>query len=142
MSGVEFDMDDFFSHLSGKETQVLAETKEAVHDAVDDLARISSEIAPIKDSHLRKNVDKKVEVSTKGVIGEVSFNITEQSKSGSRFNYALWIHEQDYKLGPRSSKAPGTDGYAVGNKYLERPLKGESDRYIKNILEAAAKGLR
>ncbi len=139
MSNFDFDMDDLFSHLNVKEKQTLNAQREGMIDTTDDLARISSEIAPIKGSDLRKSVDKTVTVKPEGVIGDVTFNVTEASKSGSRFNYALWTHEMDYQLGEQSQAAPGTDGYHVGNKYLERPLKGEAEKYVnwwaKQVLE-------
>jgi hypothetical protein len=141
MSGFDIDFSDFERHLTQKTEQILEVELTAMHDTTDDLARISSNIAPILKSTLRKSVDTKVRVSKAGnVIGWVTFSAVEDSASG-RFNYALWTHEQDYELGPVSRGAPGTDGYEVGNKYLERPLKGESEKYIEWVAEAIRKEL-
>ncbi|MEN2464910.1 hypothetical protein [Ornithinibacillus sp. JPR2-1] len=133
----EFDDSDFLSHLSVKELNVIDGEKKSMGDAVDDLGRISSEIAPIKSSVLRKTMEKTVKVEGTGVVGEVAFSASESSSKG-RFNYALWTHEMDYELGEQSAKSPGTDGYEVGNKYLERPLKGESEKYIKWLADGIA----
>jgi hypothetical protein len=139
----EFDGDDFLEHLLTKSNLVKAATIESMYDATDDLARISSNIAPIKESILRKGVNKTVIPSpdSMGVVGEVSFNAVEKSKNYGRFNYALWTHEYEYNLGDLSKASPGTDGYSVGNKYLERPLKGEEAKYIKWWQENVAKVL-
>lgn len=137
MSEFEFDASDFIAKLTVSETQALGASLIAVQDSVDDLKRISSEIAPISMSGLRKSVKGTVELDPKGIMGVVSFSVTETSAKG-RFNYALWTHEQDYELGEQSQAAPGTDGYHVGNKYLERPLKGESDKYVSNWAKAIA----
>lgn len=134
----EFDASGFFAHLDTKERNVVLAAKEGVEDALDDLERISSNIAPIKSSTLRKSAEKRVKEISGGIEGELSYNVTE-STGGKRFNYALWTHEEDYNLGARSSASPGTDGYEVGNKYLERPLKGESEVYVNFWVEKIAK---
>lgn len=140
MSGFDFDDSDLLRHLNLKERNVLNTQHSAMQKVTDDLGRIASEIAPIKGSVLRKSLDKSVEVKPDGVVGEVAFSATETSEKG-RFNYALWTHEMDYTLGDKSSSAPGTNGYEVGNKYLERPLKGEAEKYINWWANATAKEL-
>ncbi len=140
MSEFEFDASDFINKLSGTEARALDSGVTAVRDSLDDLDRIASNIAPINLSNLRKSSHKTVGLESNGVVGELNFSIIEKS-GNRRFNYALWTHEMDYGLGPRSQGAGGSDGYAVGNKYVERPLKGESDRYIKEWAEAITKGI-
>lgn len=140
MSNFEFDASDFLVHLDTKDKNTERNARVAIQDSLDDLKRISSEVAPIKDSTLRKSVKTKVNDDPLGISGEVSFSAIEKHGNKS-FNYAYWIHEEDYNLGERSANAPGTDGYHVGNKYLERPLKGESERYIKEWAERIAGGL-
>ena len=135
MANFEFDASDLFNHLTDKERRTLQVQEIAVQDSIDDLKRISSEIAPIKDSGLRKSVTTETEITAGGVVGEVHFSVLEKTGDGT-FNYAYWTHEMDYNLGPRSAAAPGTDGYHVGNKYLERPLKGESQKYVNNWAKA------
>ncbi|WP_261796313.1 hypothetical protein [Bacillus licheniformis] len=108
-----------------------------MEDNTDDLARIAQNIAPIDKATLRRGMQKKVKLSRDRLIGEVSFRAVEDG-----FNYAIWTHEADYNLGPTSAQAGGTDGYTVGNKYLERPLKGEAEKYIRNVVEAVREELR
>lgn len=134
----DFDASDFFAHLNVKEKNILHAGKEAVQDSLDDLKRISSEIAPIKDSGLRKSVTTETEVTVDGVVGELNFSVTEKT-GNKRFNYALWTHEMDYELGNQSKASPGTDGYSVGNKYVERPLKGEAEKWVNNWARNIAK---
>lgn len=140
MSGLEFDPSDFISKLTGTEARTLDSGVTAVQDSLDDLDRIATNIAPIDKSNLRKSSKKKVGLESKGLVGELSFSVIEESGKG-KFNYALWIHEMDYNLGVRSAGAGGTDGYSVGNKYIERPLKGESERYIKEWAQEIRKGI-
>ncbi|MGM0807515.1 MAG: hypothetical protein ACQET8_22680 [Bacillota bacterium] len=138
----EFDGSDFLELLEQCEREIAKATVESMHDAVDDLARISSNIAPIKISTLRKAVKKTVTpFGSMGATGEVAFSAVENSKNYGRFNYALWTHEYEYNLGDLSKASPGTDGYNVGNKYLERPLKGEEAKYIRWWQENIAKAL-
>lgn len=132
----EFTVD--FSTVAINLTTITAEVKVAgklgVQDSMDDLKRIAVDIAPIDSGDLRRSGNAKVREQGKDIVGEVTFNATDNS-GGKRFNYAIWTHEADYNLGPLSRQAPGTDGYAVGNKYLERPLHGEANKYLRWIAD-------
>lgn len=141
MSGFEFDASDFISKMTRIEARSIDAAVKGMSDSLDDLERIASNIAPIKSSILRKSSQKTVGLSENGdVVGELTFNAVEK-RGGKPFNYAYWIHEMDYNLGERSAGAPGTDGYSVGNKYVERPLKGESERYVKEWAQRIARGI-
>ena len=143
MSEFEFDAAKFFAHMDKKKLVTMAAEETAMHDVVDDLARISANIAPIDTGALRKSVktDVRRTPKTQTLVGEVTFGVTEVSPGYGRFNYALWTHEADYNLGPRSQQAPGVDGYEVGNKYLERPLAGESRKYLEWLVGAIGKAV-
>jgi hypothetical protein len=114
--------------------RVHAAAKNGVQDSVDDLKRIAVDIAPIDSGDLRRSGNAKVRETPRQIVGEVSFSAVDTS-SGERYNYAIKMHEGEYNLGPLSRQAPGTDGYEVGNKFLERPLKGEANKYIRWIAE-------
>jgi hypothetical protein len=127
----EWDASSLFSHLNTKEKATEKVAEQRVGDATDDLARISSNIAPIKSSNLRQQVDKSVNKKTGSIVGEVSFSAVENSSGYGRFNYALFTHEYMTSLGELSQASPGTDGYEVGSKYVTRPLEGERERWLK-----------
>lgn len=136
MSGGEFTLDfsDLLRGMDFTEKATQEAVKRGVHDSMDDLKRISVNIAPIDEGDLRRSASYRVTPKAHSVVGELTFSVTNESSAG-RFNYAYWTHEMDYKLGPTSAGAPGTDGYHVGNKYLERPLKGEAEKYKRWIAE-------
>jgi hypothetical protein len=136
MSG-EFTLDfsDLLRGMNLAEKATQEAVKRGVHDSMDDLKRISVNIAPIDEGDLRRSASYRVTPKATSVVGEITFNATNQSSGYGRFNYAYWTHEMSYKLGPTSAGAPGTDGYHVGNKYLERPLKGEAEKYKRWIAE-------
>jgi hypothetical protein len=142
MSDFEFDSSDFIRMINETEKRIKKNTIKKMRDSVDDLGRISFDIAPIDESTLRKSQTKEVKVKDGVIEGEVTFSVTENNNTGS-FNYAYWTHEimDDSQLGEVSSDAPGTDGYTVGNKYLERPLKGESDKYIDWLNNGVNEGI-
>jgi hypothetical protein len=132
--GLEFDFSGVVANMADATARVRLAARNGVQDSVDDLKRIAADIAPIDSSDLRRSGHATVRQTPQETVGEVSFNAVDNS-SGQRFNYAIWIHEGDYNLGPLSRAAPGTDGYEVGNKYLERPLKGEAEKYMRWIAE-------
>lgn len=128
---------EFMSLLNNRETAVEQAAVAAMEDNTDDLSRIAQNIAPIDKATLRRGMKKKVTLKRNSLVGEVSFSAVDKG-----FNYAIWTHEADYRLGPTSANAGGTDGYEVGNKYLERPLKGEAQKYINNVANAVRRELR
>lgn len=131
---MEFDFDAFFKSLDWTKVEVRQGAEEGMHDATDDLLRESRELAPLKRGTLRKTSGKNVDVTPRGVVGEVYFNATEETESGELVNYALITHE----LG-ESYKNPTTPG--TQPKYLEQPLMQNADRYKKMIADGIRKGL-
>lgn len=145
MANFDFNVDDFLRGLDMSDKDVRKGAERGMHDVTDNLLQVSRDAAPIDKSTLRKSGHSDVQWQGDTVIGEVTYNATESS-GGGRFNYALWTHEMDYKLGEQSLLAPGGQGisgkhYEVGNKYLERPLKGESDAYKQIIANEIRKEL-
>lgn len=130
MSGFRVNTSDFKMKSLAIETKVKAGAYAGVQKATLDLHRISSQIAPILSGDLRRTSTTRIRQTPMSVTGEVIFSVTTESPGYGPFNYAYWTHEYTYKLGPKSQKAGGTDGYAVGNKYLERPLYGEAPKYV------------
>lgn len=138
MSTFKFDGSDFLRGLKITSVASLAAARKGVEDSVDDLKRISTDIAPIDSGDLRRSGNATTTQTSSQIIGEVTFSAVDDT-GGKRFNYALYTHEADYNLGPHSAGAPGTDGYEVGNKYLERPLKGEAEKYMRWIADEIKK---
>lgn len=134
---MDFDFDAFFKSLDWTKVEVRQGAEEGMHDATDDLLRESRDLAPLKGGTLRKTSGKDVDVTPKGVVGEVYFNATEEKKSGEVVNYALITHELG-EVG-ESYKNPTTPG--TQPKYLERPLMENAERYKKMIADGIRKGL-
>lgn len=134
MSSFTLDFRSFDGNMRRIENEVLKSNERSMHDCVDDLARIASNIAPIDKSSLRKSHKKTVKKSGNQIIGEVSFSAI--GRGG--FNYALAMHEWSYT----PSETGAFNGYVIGRKYLERPLKGESQKYLRWIGEGMQRGLR
>ncbi|MFZ7945663.1 hypothetical protein [Neobacillus sp. 19] len=132
--GLSFDFASVVANMNTATSRVRQAAKDGMHDSVDDLKRIAVDIAPIDSSDLRRSGNTTVRETAGDVVGEVSFSAVDNS-GGTPYNYAIWIHEGEYNLGPLSAGSPGTDGYDVGNKYLERPLKGEADKYVRWIAD-------
>jgi hypothetical protein len=128
----EFNVDtrEFDIRISAITDDILDAAELAINDAMDDLVRISSQIAPIDKDVLRKSHERTVTREGEKIIGEVSYSAAEGDSNG-RFNYALAMHEWIYT----PSQAGSFEGYFVGRKYLERPLMQESDKYKKWIAD-------
>lgn len=129
-SQYEVDVREFDIRIRELTEAMLDAAELAVNDAMDDLVRISSNIAPIDKSTLRRSSNREVKREGDKIVGEVSYSVAEGDANG-RFNYALAMHEWTYT----PSQEGAFEGYAVGRKYLERPLMQESDKYKKWIAD-------
>lgn len=89
-----WDASNFFSHMDLKEGAAQRVAEQRLNDAVDDLAMIAQNVAPIGETgNLRRTVHKSIKGKAGAISGEVSFDATESSPGYGRFNYALWTHE-------------------------------------------------
>ncbi|SHE66268.1 hypothetical protein SAMN05444392_102276 [Seinonella peptonophila] len=106
--------------------------EQRVQNVGDSLAMTASGAAPHDEGILEKSYDVTVSgsVIASAIVG---FKATNRG-----FDYALMMHEGDYNLGPGSLAKSGGIGmsganYAVGRKYLHRPLYGEANKYTQYI---------
>lgn len=105
-------------------------TAEVMDDILTDLELHATNIAPVDTAALRRSAHHEKKVEPHRVVGEVAMS----AKNG-RFNYALWTHEEEYRV-----SNPGSfNGYPVGNQYLRRPLYGEFQKYMQWWSDAVAK---
>ncbi|MCY9582441.1 HK97 gp10 family phage protein, partial [Paenibacillus alvei] len=116
---MEFDFDAFFKSLDWTKVEVRTGAETGMHDATDDLLRKSRDLAPLKKGTLRENSGKNVDVMNKGVVGEVYFNATEETKSGELVNYALITHELH-----------SGDGYS-GFRFKNPTTPGTQPKYLE-----------
>lgn len=140
---IDFDFKLDMKKLEAVAGQVRKAMELGMNDVVDDLIRTSSDTTPILKGTLQKAWSRNVRwLSASKIEGTVGYRADEGG-----FNYALWTHEYDYKLGAESLKKPGGTGmsgkhYPVGNKYLTRPLEGEKQAYHDHIAKEIREELR
>lgn len=130
---LELDFGDLLRGIDTTVAKTQVAIRNGVQDSVDDLKRIAVDIAPIEDGDLRRSANAKVTGLGDNTTGEVTFSVTTDSPKYGRFNYAYWTHE--IMASGQAKASGGTDGYSIGNKYLERPLKGEAEKYKRWIAE-------
>jgi hypothetical protein len=127
---------------------IMQAAKRGLDDCLQDLANAAEGAAPHDKGFLDRSWDIESEVKNTEFSGVVSFGVNEKSESGNVSNYAIWIHEGTYNLGPGSiAKSGGDSGlsgnhYPVGNKFLERTFNGESKTYEKHIADEVKKELK
>lgn len=138
---IEFDFNAFFRGLDWTKQAVKEGAEEGMHDATDDLLRVSRDLAPKDEGTLRMTAGKDVQISENGVSGEVFYSATERDSSGKLWDYALITHElgSDETMSGYAFKDPTTPGTVP--KYLERPAKSNSDRYQKMIADGIRRRL-
>lgn len=131
----DFDVDakQFKQALKQVEGEAVSVAEQAMNDVIDELIRISSEITPFDKGILSQSHTRNVKKTFGGIEGTVTYSARE-----GNFNYALWIHEGIYQHGEGTMNRGTTTGwsgktYYAGRKYLERPLKGEQQAFMKHI---------
>jgi hypothetical protein len=145
MADFSFDTSDFLRSLDWAKEEVRKGAERGMHDAVDKLVQVSSEIAPHDKGTLEKSWAKDVRWNGNTIVGEVAYSVKERDGNGDVFNYAAWTHEDpNYKYGPGTLAKPGAEGwsgrhYEPGRKYLERPLLGEAKAFYDHIAEEIKK---
>lgn len=121
----------FLKQLDLLNERAVQAAERGIIKAMDELESESDRLAPKKSGKLRKS--RRIEVETKTglrITATVSYSAVNPSKSGYQFNYALFLHE----VADFDPTTPGT-----GPKFLERPLKAKSRRFIKIIADEVKK---
>lgn len=130
--------------LKRVEKNVLKALRRGVEDCIDDLIQTSSGAAPHWKGVLEGSHSHEITAKNSSVEGTVEYAVFENG-----FNYALYMHEGTYNLGPNSLAKPGGQSrlsgkhYDVGPKFLERPLQGDKEAYrdhIEKLLKKEFKG--
>lgn len=133
---LDFDIAKFLKGLDDAQDAVMEGAKTGMHDALDRWQADARDVAPLDKGELRRSIQQEpVKVRNGEIVGELTANAIEVSKSGRRFNYSYFIHEQD--AGGGNLKHPGTV-----KKFLEEPLKKnetEYERLIEKQIEAEIK---
>lgn len=132
---LDIDISQLLRNLRLTDNAVEKGGKRGINDSIDEIIRISSDIAPLDKGVLHKSHSREVTAARGVVKASVGYFVQENGN-----NYSLHMHEGEYKLGENSRARPGTTGwsgkhYDVGNKYLERPMKGEEEAILKHIAD-------
>lgn len=136
----EKDVQDAVQKLerAGKDTAQIA--ADIITVVTDKLEEESVKRAPIDEGFLEKSHQKVVNKAEDAMNVEGIVFIPSNSPAAG---YAMYMHELDYKLGPRSREKQGAlSGIIVGRKYLERALSENAEafgRYIVMKLREALK---
>ncbi|MDA2738379.1 hypothetical protein PDQ75_24810 [Bacillus cereus group sp. Bc015] len=138
----------FNKNMKKIEKAVFNASLKTMKFAMQDLERVASETTPYDEGDLEMGGFHDVDVEGKEIVGWVGFEAWNDNPNRSYdFNYAIWTHEETYNLGEGSRQKGGGRGlsgksYPVGNKYLTRPLEGESPFYRNKIEQEVKKTLR
>lgn len=99
--------------------QMEKKAEKQIKKCCEDLLSKAVDITPMNTGELRKSGTTDYDTATK--TGKVSFG-------GGAVNYAVAVHEMPNET---NWSEPGT-----GNKFLEKPLKANSDKYLQSIAKA------
>jgi hypothetical protein len=93
--------------------------------------------APIDEGHLQNSHRHKVEQTDK-TTSAIAYIPSNSPAS----DYALYMHEGSYSLGPASLQKQGSVGVRVGRKYLERALMESQDKIIAAVVRELKRNLK
>jgi len=92
--------------------------------------------APIDEGMLQASHERTIEDG--GTFGTIEGAVFIPANSPAS-DYALYMHEGHYKLGPASARKQATQKEIVGRKYLERALNDNINRFRVYILRRLRK---
>lgn len=106
-------------NLNNLTKQMEKKAEKQIKKCCEDLLSKAVDITPMNTGELRKSGTTDYDTATK--TGKVSFG-------GGAVDYAVAVHEMPNET---NWSEPGT-----GNKFLEKPLKANSDKYLQSIAKA------
>ena len=107
------------SNLNNLIKQMEKKAEKQIKKCCEDLLSKAVDITPLDTGELRKSGTTDYDTATK--TGKVSFG-------GGAVDYAVAVHEMPNET---NWSEPGT-----GNKFLEKPLKANSEKYLQSIAKA------
>ena len=112
-------LNDVLRNLNTVSKQIEKKAEKQIKKCCEDLLSKAIDITPIDTGELRKSGTTDYDTATK--TGKVSFG-------GGAVDYAVAVHEMPNET---NWSEPGT-----GNKFLEKPLKANSEKYLQSIAKA------
>lgn len=112
-------LNDVLRNLNFISKQMEKKAEKQIKKCCEDLLSKAVDITPINTGELRKSGTTDYDTATK--TGKVSFG-------GGAVDYAVAVHEMPNET---NWSEPGT-----GNKFLEKPLKANSEKYLQSIAKA------
>ena len=106
-------------NLNNLTAQMEKKAEKQIKKCCEDLLSKAVDITPMDTGELRKSGTTDYDTATK--TGKVSFG-------GGAVDYAVAVHEMPNET---NWSEPGT-----GNKFLEKPLKANSEKYLQSIAKA------
>ena len=106
-------------NLNNLTKQMEKKAEKQIKKCCEDLLSKAIDITPLDTGELRKSGTTDYDTATK--TGKVSFG-------GGAVDYAVAVHEMPNET---NWSEPGT-----GNKFLEKPLKANSEKYLQSIAKA------
>ena len=107
------------SNLNNLIKQMEKKAEKQIKKCCEDLLSKAVDITPLDTGELRKSGTTDYDTATK--TGKVSFG-------GGAVDYAVAVHEMPNET---NWSEPGT-----GNKFLEKPLRANSEKYLQSIAKA------
>lgn len=119
-------------------------TRDAIREYTYDLHRVATLRTPVDEGNLETSGTKSVKRTGTGVIGKVSFKAINKG-----FNYAVKMHDGNYKLGKKSIAKSGkgarskysNETFKVGANYLVGTAKSCEKGYKADLLKKLTNSL-
>lgn len=89
---------------------------------------------PVREGHLTASITGEAVKNEKSWAATVFVPLNSPAA-----DYAVWLHEGDYNLGPNSLAKQGKTGCAVGPKYITRAIEENRKKIVEIMREALKK---
>ncbi|WP_161598310.1 HK97-gp10 family putative phage morphogenesis protein [Pseudodesulfovibrio senegalensis] len=131
------DINKALKQLNKAQRATERQLKKAMTKAAMQFEAESVKRSPIDEGHLQSSHRHKVEQN-----GSDTTAIVYIPTNSPASDYAIYMHEGTYTLGPTSLQKQGSVGVRVGKKYMERALLEEEDKIIATIVRELKRNLK
>lgn len=115
--------------------RVHENARKTMHAAADRIVALARKMAPVDEGNLEAAIQKQIayDASNRGRL-MIDVVILSEVNGVAVEDYATFMHEGVYKLGPKSEAKQAREGVVVGRGFLDRAAEPEKEKLQQRMI--------
>ncbi len=120
-------------------TRVHENARKTMHASADRIVELARKMAPVDKGNLEAAIQK--QVGYEGPRGRLAIDIVIMPEANGVHvaDYATFMHEGHYQLGPKSEEKQAREGVVVGPGFLTRAAEPEQKKLNDRLIAVVSK---